>query len=129
MSEHSRDAVSRCAEAKDKKEVTTFSPGIDVSESDDGFTLYADVPGARADGLDLKFEDGQLTIHASVVDRKHPEQNLLGEYGVGDFYRRISLGESVEIEKISANLAEGVLTVDLPKRDAVKPRRIQIESN
>jgi HSP20 family molecular chaperone IbpA len=52
---------------------------------------------------------------------------LHGEYGIGDFHRTLTIGEAIDTGRISAELQNGVLTVHLPKREQVKPRRIDVK--
>jgi HSP20 family protein len=87
----------------------------------------ADTPGAIADAIDIRYEDGVLTIHGRVPSRS-PEGRrlLLQEYGVGDFHRSFRLGDRIDASGISAEYVEGVLTVHLPKVEAARPRRIEV---
>lgn len=105
-----------------------YTPRVDIRETDEELTLYADLPGVKPDGLDLRYENGELRIHGRCAPR-HPGANFLAEeYGVGDFYRAFTLGEVIEADRIAAELRDGVLTVHLPKSEAVKPRRIAVKS-
>jgi HSP20 family molecular chaperone IbpA len=106
----------------------TYSPRIDIWESDDKLVLYADMPGVPAENLDIQFENRELRIHGKVTPRHEKVNFLYGEYGIGDFYRTFSIGETIDSEKISAELKDGVLTLHLPKTEAVKPRRIEVKS-
>ena len=106
----------------------TYSPRIDIWEADDELVLYADLPGVAAEDLDIRFENRELTIYGEVAPR-HAEVNFLyGEYGIGDFYRTFTIGEAIDAAKISAELRDGVLTLHLPKTEAVKPRRIAVKA-
>lgn len=104
-----------------------YRPSVDILEKEDELLLLADVPGADGDRIDVKFEDGTLSIHAPVQPRQ-PEGNefLLCEYGVGDYYRTFQISEDIDVAKITADYAEGVLTLHLPKAEAVKPRKISV---
>ena len=107
----------------------TYTPRIDIWETDDELMLYADMPGVSGENLDIQFENRELRIHGKVTPR-HAEINFLyGEYGIGDFYRTFTIGETIDSEKISAELKDGVLTLHLPKTEAVKPRRIEVKSS
>ncbi len=106
----------------------TYSPRIDIWETDDELVLYADLPGVSPDNLNIHFENRELRIHGRVGPRHEEIQFLYGEYGIGDFYRTFTIGETVASEKISAELKNGVLTLHLPKTEAVKPRRIEVQS-
>lgn len=104
-----------------------FMPAVDIVESAHDFTLTADVPGAIADQIDVQFEDGELRIHAPAARRQSAEQRyLLQEYGVGDYRRAFRLGTDVDAAKIEARYSDGVLTLKLPKVEAVKPRKVTV---
>ncbi len=106
---------------------TTFQPRVDVIEAKDEFVLRADLPGVRGDGLDIQFEDGTLSVHGRVASRWNEHARFVhAEYGVGDFRRSFKLGEHVDASKIAAELANGVLTIHLPKVAAAQPRKIDV---
>jgi len=106
-----------------------YRPNVDILEKPDELLVLADVPGATPETIDVKFEDGTLTIHAQVEPRQDAQtQYLLAEYGVGDFVRSFEVSEAIDSAKISAEYADGVLTLHLPKAEAVKPRVIKVQS-
>ncbi len=106
----------------------TYTPRIDIWETSDELVLQADLPGVTPEDLDIQFENRELRIYGKVTARHANLQFLYGEYGIGDFYRTFTIGENVDSEKIAAELNNGVLTLHLPKTDAVKPRRIEVKS-
>ncbi len=106
----------------------TYSPRIDIWETDEELVLQADLPGVSPENLDVQFENRELRIHGEVTPRHENIHFLCGEYGIGDFYRSFALGENIDAGKISAELKDGVLNLHLPKTDAVKPRRIEVKS-
>jgi len=105
-----------------------YRPNVDIVERADELTVLADVPGATAEGIDIRFEDGMLSIHAKAPLRHKDLDFLVREYGVGDFYREFRVNETIDAAKISAELADGVLTLHLPKVEAVKPRKIAVKA-
>ncbi|MHB8954013.1 MAG: Hsp20/alpha crystallin family protein [Pirellulaceae bacterium] len=106
----------------------TYSPRIDIWETENELVLYADMPGVRADDLEIQFENRELRIHGKVRPRHENINFLYGEYGIGDFYRTFTIGESIDAEGIAAEVRDGVLKLHLPKTEAVKPRRITVKS-
>ncbi len=105
-----------------------YVPAVDIVERADELVLTADVPGAAADGIDIRYEDGELRIHAPVKPRGNGDRRyLLNEYGIGDYYRSFRIGQSIDAARIAAECVDGVLTLHLPKVEAVKPRRIAVK--
>lgn len=107
----------------------TFTPRVDIIETPEELLLFADVPGVKSEDVDVRFENGELILHARCNPRGQAANFLLNEYEVGDFYRVFALSESIDAEKIGAELKQGVLTVHLPKAAAVKPRKITVQGN
>lgn len=104
----------------------TVSPAVDIYETADGHVLIADMPGIAQDDLDVRVEDGVLTIHGRV--RRQCREGLVGrEFELADYFRQFKLGEDVDQERISAELKSGVLRLALPKAEKVKPRKIQVK--
>jgi HSP20 family protein len=103
-----------------------FTPRVDLVETDAELTLFAEVPGVRPDDVDLRYEKGELLLHGRVRPRQQRQPMLLQEYDEGDFYRAFTIHESIDAERISAECKNGVLTVHLPKVEAVRPRQIQV---
>ena len=111
------------------RECPTYTPRFDIWETEDELVLYGDLPGVDAGDLDIRFENRELTILGKVAPRHTERRSVYSEYGIGDFYRTFAIGESINGDKIAAELKNGVLTVHLPKSDAVKPRRISVAAS
>src|SRR5688572_19517222 len=97
-------------------------PRVDIYETDQEILLYADLPGVAPGNVDLRYERGELMLHGKRAARDEAGEAILGEYEGGDFYRVFQLHEAIDSSKINAELKQGVLTVHLPKHEAVKPR-------
>src|SRR5260370_12924712 len=106
---------------------TTFTPRVDIIETPEELLLYADLPGVRSEDVDVRFENGELILHGKCPPRHQPANFLRNEFEVGDFCRVFTLNESIDAEKIVAELKQGVLTVHLPKSEALKPRKITVK--
>ena len=110
----------------------TFTPRVDVTESDDAFTVRADLPGVEEKDIQISLEEGVLTIHGKFESEKEEERKGLrySERAKGEFHRAIELPGDLDAAKVKASYRQGVLTVTLPKVPAPKPqvRSIPISS-
>jgi len=106
----------------------TFTPRVDILETDTELLLFADVPGVRPEDLDVRYEHGELTIHGKVQPRHEDADYIWSEYEVGDWYRAFTLSEEIDASKISAELKNGVLTLHMPKVAEAQPKRIQVKA-
>jgi HSP20 family protein len=104
-----------------------YSPNVDILEQADELLVLADLPGAKSDKIDIDFEKGVLTLHAHVLARQDENQRFLArEYGIGDYCRTFRVSEAIDAGRISADYADGVLTLHLPKAESIKPRKINV---
>jgi HSP20 family protein len=103
-----------------------FTPRVDIYETDNELTLYAELPGVKPEDVDLRYENGELLLHGRVRPRHADQDMLFQEYDEGDFYRVFTIHESIDSSKITAECKNGVLVVHLPKTEAVKPRQISV---
>ncbi|MBV9126681.1 MAG: Hsp20/alpha crystallin family protein [Verrucomicrobia bacterium] len=101
-------------------------PRTHIVETGDGYTLQVELPGVNKHGLEITVENGELTI----VGRREPFQTeaelVYRESRTADFRRAFELDPSIDTTRIAARLEQGVLTLDLPKAEAAKPRRIEV---
>lgn len=106
-----------------------YRPRVDIAELPDELAVYVDMPGVDAGNVDVNFENGALTIHGTAGPRQNASTSYNAmEYGVGDFHRAFAVSRAVDGTKITAELSDGVLTLHLPKTDAVKSRKIAVTS-
>jgi HSP20 family molecular chaperone IbpA len=123
-----QESGNNVATAERTRDNPTFTPRFDIVENDDELMLCGDLPGVDCEDLEISFENNELRIYGRVSPRHTGVQYLYGEYGIGDFYRSFAIGETVDATKISAELKNGVLTLHLPKTEAVKPRKIEVKA-
>jgi HSP20 family molecular chaperone IbpA len=107
----------------------TFLPRVDIVENDNELLIFADMAGVKAEDLDIRFENGELSIFGRVALRHENVDFTYGEYGIGDFFRTFLISEAIDAEKISAELKNGVLKLHLPKSEAAKPKRITVQAS
>lgn len=105
-----------------------FTPRVDIVETENALLLYADMPGVRPGDIDLSYENAELILRGKVQPTEQPGHVVFAEYETGDFYRVFQVHESIDASKIEAEHKNGVLTVRLPKREAVKPKQVQIKT-
>lgn len=105
-------------------------PAVDVYEFDDRYELHIDVPGMSKDDVSVEFEDGWLAVKGNRK-RDVPDGAKVLRAGrrTGDFHNRVSLGDEVDVEGITAEVRDGVLSVVIPKSDRAKSRQIPITVN
>jgi HSP20 family protein len=103
------------------------TPYVDIESTDLGYVLHAEMPGVNREGLEVTVEDGNLVLlgQRQPLDVNgeplHRETRRLA-------YRRVyELDPSIDANKISAHIEQGILTVSLPKTESLKPRRIALE--
>jgi HSP20 family protein len=105
----------------------TLTPRVDILETEDELLLVADLPGVQSQDVDVRFENGELTLHGRRNLSHVGKQPVYAEYEVANYFRAFRVSEQVAPDKIAAELKNGVLTVHLPKAEAVKPRRIAVQ--
>jgi HSP20 family protein len=107
---------------------TFFTPRVDICETDRELTLFAELPGVKPEDVNLRYEHGELLLHAKATRRPVNGPMLLREYEQGDFYRAFTIHESIDSTRIAAECKNGVLTVHLPKVESAQPRQISVRA-
>ncbi len=106
-----------------------MSLALDVAEKDDAYIVKASVPGVPAEDVEVTLTDNVLTIKGEMKADKeiNEERYHLRERRFGSFVRSVTLPTAVEADKIEAVNENGVLTLTLPKAEAVKPKKIEVK--
>lgn len=105
-----------------------YTPLVDIYQEDNSLVLVTDMPGVAGPGIEVTCENGVLTLNGHVEITAHPgTQVLYEEYVPGDYHRCFRISEDIDVDRISARIANGVLTVTLPKSERVRKRRIQVK--
>lgn len=119
-------------EENDSSSVATSNwiPAVDIEEQTDQFVITADVPGVAPEDIEITMEDGILTIKGERREERNVEQKGFRrvERVSGTFYRRFSLPDSADPERIDAHGKNGVLEILIPKGEKAKARRISVKS-
>ena len=106
-----------------------MSLALDVAEKEDAFIVKASVPGVPAEDVEVTLTDNVLTIKGEMrADKEINEENYhLRERRFGSFVRSVTLPTAIDADKIEAVNENGVLTLTLPKAEAVKPKKIEVK--
>ena len=107
-----------------------WAPAVDIKEEDDRFLVLADIPGVDPEDIEVSMENGILSIKGERKSEHTEEKEGYKriERSYGSFHRRFTLPESANPEGIKAKSKHGSLEIVIPKREAVQPRRISVES-
>jgi HSP20 family protein len=104
----------------------TVSPRVDIYETDTAYVLLADMPGVKADGLDIEAERDTLVIQGHVTrPATMPDYQ---EFELADYYRAFTLTEDLDTAGIAASLRDGLLRVQIPKSPKVQPKKIPLRT-
>jgi len=106
-----------------------WSPAVDIREDNDKFVIVADVPGVDPKDIEIHMENGILTIKGERETEKKEQREGYKrvERVYGSFYRRFSLPDTADADRISATGKNGVLEITIPKHEKVQPRKITVE--
>jgi len=104
-----------------------FSPYTDIHETDRAVVVSMEVPGVDKDALDIQLEKGVLTVKGTIDSARYESlRPIYSEYNVGNFVRTFAVSTKIDGSGISATVADGVLTVELPKAKEALARRIAV---
>ncbi|HVH44970.1 MAG TPA: HSP20 family small heat-shock protein [Labilithrix sp.] len=106
--------------------VRSFSPAIDVRANEEEIVFTADVPGLKHEDLEITLDDGVLTIKGQRKYEGNGKDKVWLGRSYGSFSRAFTLPDTVDPERLSADLADGVLTVRVAQQPKAKPRKITI---
>jgi len=102
-------------------------PNADIYETPEAYVLSLDMPGARKEGISVTVEKGVLQVEADVADHHDKQAKiLLQELSTASYARKFALGEGVDMTSVDAHYQDGILTIKLFKKPAIKPRTITI---
>jgi len=106
----------------------TWAPAVDVFDTKDAVIVKAELPGLTADDVDVEIDDNVLTVSGerTFADKVEDGHYYRLERSYGKFSRSLTLPQGIKADEVSANFANGVLEIRVPKADEVKPRKVAI---
>ncbi len=126
MSE-STELMSRTDKSpKQADQLPSLIPEVDIFENDDEILLYVDMPGVTKDSLSIKIDNGKLMLSGI---RRLPTSGAITwkEFTNAEFRRSFSVPQTIDFEKVNAQMKNGVLSLHLPKSESAKPKQIEIK--
>ena len=128
MMEQMRREMDRMMGEENAASASDWVPAVDIKEDSSCFTITADVPGIAPKDIDIHAENGMLTIQGDREGEKKEEKQGYKriERSYGSFFRRFTLPDTADTDQISAKGENGVLTITIPKRAEIQPRKIAV---
>ncbi len=107
------------------RNIAKASPLVDIYENDEEILLHAEMPGVRKEDIMVNIDNGTLTLSGTrTMSRKGAAE--WEEFGDVEYQRGFSVPPTIDIEKVRAELKDGMLALHLPKSEAAKPRVVEI---
>lgn len=105
-----------------------WTPACDIVETGDALIVRAELPGCRREDIEISLENGVLTLrgHRELEQETQERTYHRIERSYGKFARSFTLPRSVDADRISANITDGVLEIRMPRREETRPRQISI---
>ncbi len=104
-------------------------PPVDIYEDASGFTLLADLPGVSRERLNIQVDGNDLTIEADAeIDMPENMNPVYADIASPRYRRRFTLSSELATDQISAEMKDGVLTLKMPKRAELQPRKIEVRA-
>jgi HSP20 family protein len=119
-------AIQHRLDRLSSSEAQGWAPAVDLCETADALIVTAELPGLSRDQVRIEVQDGRITLQGRRDSRVPCEQYHQVERGHGEFSRTFALPATVEVEHISADLRDGVLTIVIPKAADRGPRRVDV---
>jgi HSP20 family protein len=111
-------------------EQVLLRPPVDIFEGADDITLVADMPGVSKEGLELRAERNSLVIEGGAqLNMPEGMEALYADVRSTRYRRSFALSNELDTDQINANLKDGVLTVRIPKRAELRPRKIEVQTS
>ena len=114
-----------------RTDAETISPKVNVTEDENFFHLEAETPGMKDKDIGIEVHNGVLTIKGYKENQSETEKEHyhIREFNSQSFERSFKLSDRVDTDKVSAKIDNGVLKVDLPKHEQIKPKKVEVQSN
>ena len=127
--ENTQIPVATEANAAERAQTLKLTPSADIYESEEGATIYVDLPGVNHDTLDISVDQDVLTINGGVNLQTPKDLNpTYMDVHAGTYNRQFTLSAELDSSKIDATLKDGVLRLFIPRSEKHKPRKIEVKA-
>ncbi len=116
----------RSAEKSARPQDQYLNPEVNIFETNEGYTLEAEMPGVGKDGIEITLETNELTLIGRRKQDIPKAEALWRESSQADYRRVFQLDPAIDTNKIEARIEQGLLTLRLPKSERVKPRKVTV---
>jgi HSP20 family protein len=110
-------------------EASTWTPLVDIEEEDETYVIEADLPGVRREDLTIELVGNELSISGEIKERERKGIVRRRARQTGRFDYHVTLPSLLEVDKIEAKLADGVLTLRVPKAERARRQRIEVKGS
>lgn len=123
------DTLRGTAEGDEQLMRGAWAPAVDIHESEEGFSVTADLPGVNKEDVKIDLKNNTLTISGEKkFEEKTPKENYIRiERSYGKFVRSFSMPNNIDSGKIKATFKDGTLELIIPKKEEAKPKQITID--
>lgn len=113
--------------ARSNESQVALRPAVDIYEDAEGITLLADMPGVSKDRLNVQVDQDTLLVEGEAqIAMPEGMEALYADVRATRYRRGFTLSRELATDKVDANLKDGVLTIRIPKHEAVRPRKIEV---
>ena len=109
------------------RNVRQAAPLVDIYENEDEILLHAEMPGVQKDDISINIDNGRLTV-SGVRTLEKVGAAEWEEFGDVEYQRAFSVPQTIDVNKVNAELKDGILALHLPKSEAAKPKTIEIKA-
>jgi HSP20 family protein len=103
-------------------------PPVDIYETENELVIKAEMPGVNKEGVNVTLDNNELEISGKINGNLPDKENLkYSEFNLYNYHRKFNVGEIIDRNTLSASLENGILTLTLPKREEVKPKKIEVK--
>jgi HSP20 family protein len=128
LDRYNRSSRKTLANSDDRSfEVGDWMPVVDIEETEDAFSIKAELPGVEKDDVSINIDKGVLTIKGEKKTETEDKKRHRVECSYGSFVRSFTLPQSINVDEVEAEYNNGILNLTIPKSEEAKPKEIEVK--